>query len=148
DVLDGTAQLAIQGLTVPGKKLLLGYDTNGNGFGFIKAGNQGVTWTPLALQPNGGNVGIGTTTPESNLTVSVPFSSNPINVMSLDVSTFGTGPNSVASYYLRARDLGANSTVFLIRGDGNVGIGTTIPAGPLNISEATGTVNNPNSGTL
>jgi hypothetical protein len=74
DVTDGTAQMVIQGSTTSGKKLLLGYDTNNNGFGFIKAGNQGIAWTALALQPNGGNVGIGTTGPGSALDVysSVP----------------------------------------------------------------------------
>ncbi len=69
DVTNGTAQMVIQGATTVGKKLLLGYDTNGNGFGFIKAGNEGVTWTNLALQPNGGNVGIGTTGPGEKLEV-------------------------------------------------------------------------------
>jgi hypothetical protein len=65
DVTDGSFQLGIHGATDFNKRLILGYDTNGNGFGFIKAGNRGVRYTPLVLQPNGGGVGIGTTTPNT-----------------------------------------------------------------------------------
>lgn len=67
DVTD--SQLAVGGATVPGKEMVLGYDTNGNGYGFIAAGNRGVAWTNLALQPTAGNVGIGTTNPLYKLTV-------------------------------------------------------------------------------
>lgn len=69
DINPGTAQLSVGGTTTVGKRMLMGYDINGNGFGFIKAGNYGVTWTPLSLQPNGGNVGIGTTTPNEKLEI-------------------------------------------------------------------------------
>lgn len=69
DLVDSTAQMVIQGVTTPGKKLMLGYDTNGNGFGFIKAGNLGVAWTNLALQPNAGSVSIGTTSATYKLDV-------------------------------------------------------------------------------
>jgi hypothetical protein len=70
DINPGTAQLSLEGATTPGKRMILGYDTNSNGFGFIKAGNYGVTWTPLSLQPDGGNVGVGTTGPGYKLDVS------------------------------------------------------------------------------
>jgi hypothetical protein len=62
DINPGTAQLSLEGSTTPGKRMILGYDTNSNGFGFIKSGNYGVSWTPLSLQPDGGNVLVGTTT--------------------------------------------------------------------------------------
>jgi len=70
DINPGTAQLSLEGATTPGKRMILGYDTNSNGFGFIKAGNYNVTWTSLSLQPDGGNVGIGTTGPAYKLDVS------------------------------------------------------------------------------
>jgi hypothetical protein len=45
--------------------------------------------------------------------------------------------------------IGATMNSYLaLNGSGNVGIGTTAPAGRLNLSEASGTVANPNSGTL
>jgi hypothetical protein len=69
DINPGTAQLSLEGATTPGKRMILGYDTNSNGFGFIKAGNYGVTWTALSLQPDGGNVGIGTVSPSTKLDV-------------------------------------------------------------------------------
>lgn len=85
DILAG--QLAIHGNTNPTKRLLIGYDTNGNGFGFIEAGNHGVVWTNLALQPIGGNVGIGTTNPSQKLDVNG----------SAKATSFVVGTNQVVS---------------------------------------------------
>ena len=48
------------------RQLLFGYDIGGN-YGSISAVEQGLAYRPLALQQNGGNVGIGTTTPASKL---------------------------------------------------------------------------------
>jgi len=84
-----------------------------------------------------GNVGIGVPGPDSKLHVRVPSSSSPIGAMTVDVESFGTGANSQASYFFRVRDLGAGpSTPFCIRGDGNVGIGTTSPGSALDVNGA------------
>jgi len=88
--------------------------------GSATLGNSNIT------QSNG-NVGIGTTTPANPLNVYVPASSSQIGAMSIDVASFGTGANAVASYFFRVRDLGSNSTHFYINGIGNVGVGTTSP---------------------
>src|SRR5436190_14685405 len=54
--------------------------------------------------------------------------------MSLDVQSFGSDANALASHYLQIRDIGAGrSTIFFIRGDGSVGIGTSNPSKPLGI---------------
>ena len=72
DIAAGTAQMAISGLTDVTKRMVFGYDTTsaGNGYGFIKAGKYNTAWTNIALQPNGGSVGIGSTMPGVPLDVS------------------------------------------------------------------------------
>jgi hypothetical protein len=62
-------QLRISGSTNNNYELMLGYDTTDN-FGFITAAQYNTGWTNLALNPNGGNVGIGTTSPGTKLEVS------------------------------------------------------------------------------
>jgi len=74
------SQLALTGKDDGRKQMALGYDTNGNGFGFIAAGFRGVTWTNLALQPTGGNVGIGTTSPKEKLSVNGKIRAHEIKV--------------------------------------------------------------------
>jgi hypothetical protein len=71
-----------------------------------------------------GTVGIGTTQPDSSLHLSVPSSSAVIQALSIDVQSFQTTANAQASHFLRVRDMGANATHFVVRGDGTVGIGT------------------------
>ncbi len=74
------AQLGISSASTPTKRMILGYDstwgTNWYGFGYIKAWYQVVAWTPLSLQPNGWNVGIGTTTPTEKLDVNGNIQTN------------------------------------------------------------------------
>jgi hypothetical protein len=69
DINPGTAQLSLEGVSDTRKRMLLGYDTNSNGYGFIKCGFYNNTWTALAIQPNGGSVGVGTTNPQEKLHV-------------------------------------------------------------------------------
>jgi hypothetical protein len=52
-------QFAVCGASILGKRLVVGYDTNGNGYGFIESGYLGNAWTYTAIQGSGGNVVIG-----------------------------------------------------------------------------------------
>jgi hypothetical protein len=71
--LRGTpTQLQLQGASNPSKQLLLGYLDDGGsdlGYGAIQATVDNVRNTPLALNPNGGGVGIQTTSITNTLTV-------------------------------------------------------------------------------
>ncbi len=72
-----TGQVRIQGATDENKGLFMGFDTT-NDFGFIGAHIAGVSWNNLILNPSGGNVGIGTTTPEYILDIGKNDATNEI----------------------------------------------------------------------
>ena len=83
----------------------------------------------------GGAVGIGTPNPAGPLHVNVPSSGNPISAVTIDVQSFQTPANAAASYYLKVHDIGSGAVPsFLIRGDGNVGIGTSAPEQNLHVN--------------
>ena len=69
---DGTvsvpAQLSVRGHTNTNQQLLIGYNTTSD-YGSIQAIKQSVSNMPLALNPSGGYVGIGTTAPDTKLTL-------------------------------------------------------------------------------
>jgi hypothetical protein len=72
---------------------------------------------------------------DHHLTISVPASSNPIGALSIDVDSFNIDANPGRSFFFRARNLaGGPNTLFYIRGDGDVGIGTTTPLAKLDIA--------------
>jgi hypothetical protein len=69
-------QIQVQGARNTNKQILIGYNTSGNGYGSIQAIFQRTAYTPLILNPVGGNVGIGTTTPSAKLFVEGNISAN------------------------------------------------------------------------
>jgi hypothetical protein len=60
DIANG--QFMVCGATTNLKRMVLGYDTNGNGYGYIESAYKDSAWTYTALQPTSGNVVIGTST--------------------------------------------------------------------------------------
>ncbi len=105
------------------------------GFHFVEKAETSGAESELMTVTSGGNVGIGTNGPGSRLHVNVPSSTNPISAMTIDVQSFSTPANAVASHFFRVRDIGSGSPpAFLIRGDGSVGIGTDSPGAKLEIA--------------
>jgi hypothetical protein len=77
-------QLVISGATNANKRLSLGFQTTGN-YGFVQSLIAGDNYYPLVLQPNGGNVGIGTSNPGAKLDI-VGATSNKFVLALLQVS--------------------------------------------------------------
>lgn len=93
---------------------------------------------PFVINPNGGNVGIGTASPDTKLEVSgVPLSGN---APGLQISNSGTGQLlNMGLWYGGVANgwIDANGPLLLQPGGGNVGIGTATPAAPMHVIERT-----------
>ncbi|HEY9481242.1 MAG TPA: tail fiber domain-containing protein, partial [Candidatus Paceibacterota bacterium] len=144
DIFSGTAAadtFAYIGGSAGERTLKLGVDSTGsNTYAVI----QGISRfdssaRDITLQPDGGNVGIGTTTPaiwsgSSNRVLSISGSSNP------GVALENTSANSQYFVYVdggssfHVRDSAAAASRLTISSGGNVGIGTTSPDSNLSIS--------------
>jgi hypothetical protein len=68
------------------------------------------------------------------LATNVTGSNAPIQAFTVDAETFGSYENAVNSYFFKATDGGNPNNTFIIRGDGNVGIGTDQPQAKLDVN--------------
>lgn len=109
----------------------------------------------VLLQPNGGNVGIGTTSPGAKLDIYGVYDVDSLRVTRASqtnqylgfqagggLATFNNveGTNSVyPSYYFNQTKGSTSRTPLIIDGSGYVGIGTTSPSALLTLGKATGT---------
>jgi hypothetical protein len=121
--ITGDGQITAGGATTAGKKLRLGYQTTNN-FAWIQSTNEGVANTDLSLNPNGGNVGIGTTNPSVKLHV---------NESSLSASGVLINVATTSASYYSLNVQSADTSRLYVRADGNVGIGTTGPGYKLDV---------------
>jgi hypothetical protein len=95
----------------------------------IRNGTFGTTMVDRVTVTSTGNVGIGTTTPIGKISVDYSGISTNQNVLSLHTSNTGT-----TDYNLIEAGHGASST-FVLKGNGNVGIGTTSPSRLLQVNQ-------------
>lgn len=66
DVTAGNGQVMIAGATNTNKRLAIGYNTTSD-YGWMQAALLGTAYKPIAINPNGGNLLIGTTTDAASL---------------------------------------------------------------------------------
>jgi len=146
---DGTeGQLVVRGSTDSNIKMMIGVDTTSK-VGFISPMDHGTAWEDLALCSNGGNVGIGTATPQETLHVIGGGSA-----FNLEVETASSGYNGIKitnsegsfAWYtdgdkFSAYDVTDSRDIMVFDGSGNVGIGETSPDRKLKITETSTTAN-------
>jgi hypothetical protein len=107
--------------------IIFGSPSGGNtaDYGFVIAPHRtdasGLRVTQL------GKVGIGINNPAATLHVSTLGSDTPFGAMNIEVGSFWNSQNALSSHFLKVSDLGSGSTAFIIKGTGNVGIGTANP---------------------
>jgi hypothetical protein len=72
---------------------------------------------------------------DGSLGLDVPSSPSQVNALQIDVQSFVTEANAIASYFMNVRDVGAGppGNYFCIRGDGAVGVGTPTPGARLDV---------------
>ncbi len=129
------------------ERLRIGVDSTGTGSGFIQAFKEGTGAQNLLLNSNGGNVGIGTATPGFPLSFASSIGDK-IALWGQSGAHYGIGVQS--SLLQIHTDVSAADVAFgygtsaamtetmRIKGNGNVGIGTSTPGFPLNFSNAVG----------
>jgi hypothetical protein len=103
-------QLRIRRYSNTNEQLIFGFHSSD--YGYIQAVEQAVAYRPLSLNPNGGNVGIGTATPDGQLHID-------------------SGTSGATTYALRT-DAASLDYALYVSSSGNVAIGGLVPAAALN----------------
>lgn len=146
----GSPQLVLTDSADTNERLQIGVDSTGSGTGFIQANKVGTGAQNLALNANGGNVGIGTLWPRVKLTVETGKNGLPITsglnypeqtsaglrlkggndaVLDAGIADQGAWLQSVNQY-----NLGQNFNLLLNPNGGHVGVGTAYPVAKLSVS--------------
>jgi hypothetical protein len=122
--------------------MYMGLDNSGAGW-IQQMRNNSATAYNLILQPVGGNVGIGTTSPNNLLHVEKDAGANAIAYFnSLNANGYGvairTADTGNDKYVLRLDSNSGSTPVMYAANSGNVGIGTTEPVQKLHIVDTNG----------
>ncbi|WP_344832444.1 cell division protein ZapB [Chryseobacterium ginsenosidimutans] len=102
-----------------------------NGLGFMRYDavnpcGTGICDVPLFLNDNG-KVGIGIVSPESKLHVYQNPSPQTIDAMTIDIEAFSSAAQAASSNFFKVRNISTGDIPFIIKGNGNVGIGSANP---------------------
>ena len=111
-------QFIIAGSTNTNKRLNIGFQTTGN-YGFLQAGIKATGSNPIVLQPEGGNVGIGTTTPAYKLEVNGNASLGStlyVNNSNVGIGTTAPQDNLHVSGSVNLGDIGAGMLINNVNG--------------------------------
>ena len=150
----GTTQTAIFRLQGTNSNAVLDFGVNSGSGGILQVTNQTDLSMeyPLLLNPNGGNVGIGTTTPQvkAHIVGGLGFPANTGTTQTGVLRLQGAGNNGVLDFSVNGasgaalqatalNDLTQEYPLLLNPNGGNVGIGTTAPENKLHIVDVAGT---------
>ena len=133
------------------ERLRIGVDSTGTGTGFIQSFKEGTGAQNLLLNPSGGNVGIGSTTNQTPITLSVAGAITATGAITggsfaTQGAITGTGIGITGAITATGAITGGSfgtagaitASGNITTSGGNVGIGTTAPGFPLNMSNAMG----------
>jgi hypothetical protein len=136
-----THGLELRQSTTSTKALIAGYSTSGNQIGaYIQAVNFGTAYEDLVIQPQGGNLGIGTSSPTAAKLHIAGYNGGsvyPIRMTSTNSGVewaFETGGPNAASSFLAFRDIGNSAERMRLDAAGLLTVGNTSPAGSSQIT--------------
>jgi hypothetical protein len=156
-----SGSLMVRDSTDPNRGIAIGYDPTLES-GFQQAGKSGTDYRPMLINPNGGNVGIGTTNPATPLEINsaaankdsltlkstntggwIPkiafngygYGGSPASQFDSTVIEGGyDGSKSLLSFVMKSQPQSTGSNIMTLLSTGNVGIGTTSPTAALEVA--------------